>query len=183
MTVNTTKKEPIRASEIDPKFKYEISKMHGGKKLLKCFQCGTCTSDCPVARFSSSDHEDFSTLKKPIEATGATCLSYIDETECCGASSVGLSDKVALELAREKLNQIKIVEAQLLKTICAFCQIMFDVSELRIEKMFNEAYGIPILHYPQLLGSAMGISLEELAFNELRVDASKVIKQVQEGAE
>ena len=60
---------------------------------------------------------------------------------------------------------------------------MFDVSELRIEKMFNEAYGIPILHYPQLLGSAMGISLEELAFNELRVDASKVIKQVQEGAE
>jgi heterodisulfide reductase subunit C len=47
-----TTKEPIKASEIDPKFKYEISKMHGGEKLLRCFQCGTCTSDCPVARFS-----------------------------------------------------------------------------------------------------------------------------------
>ena len=47
--------------------------------------------------------------------------------------------------------------------------------------MFNETYGIPILHYPQLLGLAMGITPEELAFNELRVNASKIIKQVTEG--
>lgn len=47
-------KEPINASEIDPKFKYEISKMHGGEKLMRCFQCGTCTSDCPVAKFSET---------------------------------------------------------------------------------------------------------------------------------
>jgi heterodisulfide reductase subunit C len=54
MTETATTKEPIKASEIDPKFKYEISKMHGGEKLLRCFQCGTCTSDCPVARFSET---------------------------------------------------------------------------------------------------------------------------------
>jgi heterodisulfide reductase subunit C len=47
-------KEPIKASEINPKFKYEIAKMHGGEKLMRCFQCGTCTSDCPVARFSDT---------------------------------------------------------------------------------------------------------------------------------
>jgi heterodisulfide reductase subunit C len=47
-------KEPIKATEFDPKFKYELVKMHGGEKLLKCFQCGTCTSDCPVARYSDS---------------------------------------------------------------------------------------------------------------------------------
>jgi heterodisulfide reductase subunit C2 len=49
-----TGKEPIKASELDPKFKYELQKMHGSEKILKCFQCGTCTSDCPVARFSDS---------------------------------------------------------------------------------------------------------------------------------
>jgi heterodisulfide reductase subunit C len=54
MTEATAIKEPIKASEIDPKFKYEIIKMHGGEKLLRCFQCGTCTSDCPVARFSDT---------------------------------------------------------------------------------------------------------------------------------
>jgi heterodisulfide reductase subunit C len=46
--------KPIKASEMDPKFKYEISKMHGGEKLMRCFQCGTCTSDCPIAKFSDT---------------------------------------------------------------------------------------------------------------------------------
>jgi heterodisulfide reductase subunit B len=59
---------------------------------------------------------------------------------------------------------------------------MFDTNELRIEKTFNEVYGIPILHYPQLLGLALGMTPEELAFNELRVNASKLLKQVNEGA-
>ncbi len=54
MTETAMGKEPIKASEINPKFKYELSKMHGGEKILRCFQCGTCTSDCPVARYSDS---------------------------------------------------------------------------------------------------------------------------------
>jgi len=49
-----TGQKMIRSSEIDPKFKYEISKMHGGEKLMRCYQCGTCTSDCPIARFSDT---------------------------------------------------------------------------------------------------------------------------------
>ncbi len=52
--MSETEKKVVKASEIDPKFKYEISKMHGGEKLMRCFQCGTCTSDCPVARFSDT---------------------------------------------------------------------------------------------------------------------------------
>jgi len=52
--VKDSMREPIRASEINPKFKYELIKQHGSEKLLKCFQCGTCTSDCPVARYSDS---------------------------------------------------------------------------------------------------------------------------------
>ncbi len=54
MTEPSTSRKPIKASEIDPKFKYELTRMPGGEKLLKCFQCGTCTSDCPVARFSDA---------------------------------------------------------------------------------------------------------------------------------
>jgi heterodisulfide reductase subunit C len=46
-----SKNEKVNPSRIDPKFRYEVVKMPGGEKLLQCFQCGTCTSDCPVARF------------------------------------------------------------------------------------------------------------------------------------
>jgi heterodisulfide reductase subunit B len=91
---------------------------------------------------------------------------------------VGVNDKVALQLARDKLSHIKAVDAQALITICPFCHIMYDTNELRIERTFNETYGIPILHYSQLLGLAMGLSPAELAFNELRVNASKLLEHL-----
>ena len=41
-----------KTREIDPKFKYEISNLPGAGNILLCFQCGTCTADCPIARFN-----------------------------------------------------------------------------------------------------------------------------------
>jgi heterodisulfide reductase subunit B len=146
--------------------------------MVKVAEHNGCHILRPKEFIGFDDPEDPKMLKALIEATGATCLDYMDETECCGAPSVGVSDKVALQLARDKLNHIKQVNAEALVTICPFCHIMYDTNELRIEKMFNETYGIPILHYPQLLGLAMGIPPEELAFNELRVDSSKILKQI-----
>jgi heterodisulfide reductase subunit C len=53
------KKEPeakptLKISDIDMKFKNEVKKIPGGERLMMCFQCGTCTADCPVSRFSDS---------------------------------------------------------------------------------------------------------------------------------
>jgi heterodisulfide reductase subunit B2 len=150
--------------------------------MLKVAEHNGCHILRPKEYIGFDDPEDPQTLKMLIEATGATCLDYVDETECCGAPSVGVSDKVALQLARDKLSHVKQVDAQALITICPFCHIMYDTNELRIEKMFNEVYGIPVLHYPQLLGLSLGMAPEELAFGELRVNASKLLKQVSEGA-
>jgi heterodisulfide reductase subunit B len=141
---------------------------------LKVAEHNGCHILRPKEYFDFDDPEDPQTLKMLIEATGATCLDYIDETECCGAPSVGVSDKVALQLARDKLSHIKQVQAQALITVCPFCHIMYDTNELRIEKTFNEVYGIPILHYPQLLGLAIGLTPDELAFGELRVNPQKI---------
>jgi heterodisulfide reductase subunit B len=148
--------------------------------FLKVAEHNGCHILRPKEFIGFDDPEDPKTLKTLIETTGATCLDYLDETECCGAPSVGVSDKIALALARDKLTHIKTVDAEAMVTICPFCHIMYDTNELRIEKMFNETYGIPILHYPQLLGLAMGLKPEELAFNDLKVDASKLLGKVGE---
>jgi heterodisulfide reductase subunit B len=161
--------EKIKNAVVNPLTKVKVAE-HNGCHILR-----------PKEYIGFDDPEDPKTLKTLIEATGATCLDYLDETQCCGAPSAGVNDKIALALARDKLRHIKKVDAQALITICPFCHIMYDTNELRIERMFNEAYGIPVLHYPQLLGLAIGIPAEELAFNELRVDCSKVLKQACEG--
>ncbi|MDR0318658.1 MAG: CoB--CoM heterodisulfide reductase iron-sulfur subunit B family protein [Nitrososphaerota archaeon] len=147
---------------------------------LKVTEHNGCHVLRPKQYIGFDDPEDPQTLKLFIEATGATCLDYVDKTECCGAPSVGVSDKVALSLAKDKLSHVKNVQAQALITICPFCHIMYDTNERRIEKMYNEAYNIPILHYPQLLGLALGLTHEELAFNDLRVNPTKLLNKVAE---
>lgn len=41
----------LKVERINPKFKYEIMEKVGGEKVSLCFQCGTCTADCAIARF------------------------------------------------------------------------------------------------------------------------------------
>ena len=132
----------------------------------------------PQKLIGFDDPENPTILKNLIEVTGAKCLDYMDKTECCGAPIVGVNDKIPLSLARDKLSHIKAVKAQALITVCPFCHMMFDSNQSRIEKMFNETYGMPVLHYPQLLGLAMGFTPEELAMKELRVDASRVVSLI-----
>jgi len=43
----------VNIERVDPKFKDELTKMPGTERIRFCFQCGTCTADCVIARFSS----------------------------------------------------------------------------------------------------------------------------------
>ncbi len=47
-------KSTIKISDIDMKFKNEVRKIPGAERMMMCFQCGTCTADCPVSRFSET---------------------------------------------------------------------------------------------------------------------------------
>jgi len=122
------------------------------------------------------DAEDPHALKELVELTGARCLDYADEAECCGYTVVAIDEKVSLSLAREKLHHIKEAGAQAMITVCPSCHLMFDMQQARIERAFHESFNLPVLHYTQLLGLAMGISPEELALKELRVDPSRIIE-------
>jgi len=142
---------------------------------LRVAQHSGCHIVRPAKYVSFDDPENPTVLKKLIEVTGAECLDYMDEMECCGAPIIGVDAEIPLQLAREKLDHIRAVGAQALITVCPFCHMMYDLNQPRIEKTFNEKFSIPVLHYTQLLGLAMGFNPDELAFEQLRVNASKIL--------
>ncbi len=142
---------------------------------LRVAQHTGCHVIRPANYVGLDDPENPTVLKNLIKVTGAECLNYLDEMECCGAPIIGVNAEIPLQLAREKLDHIRAVGAQALITVCPFCHMMYDLNQPRIEKTFNEKFSIPVLHYPQLLGLAMGFSPDELAFGQLRVDASKIV--------
>jgi heterodisulfide reductase subunit B len=146
---------------------------------LKVAEHGGCHLLRPIKIMGYDDPEDPTVLKGLIELTGAKCLDYMDEAECCGYTVIAIDDRVALQLTREKLQHIKMAGAQALITVCPSCHLMFDMQQSRIERIFNEKFELPVLHYPQLVGLAMGFKPDELAFKELRVDPSKILEVIQ----
>jgi heterodisulfide reductase subunit C len=150
MTETETSKEPIKASEIDPKFKYELSRMHGGEKLLRCFQCGTCTSDCPVARFS----DDYRPrriirmaqlgLKERVLNSGtlwlcAACFTCTDR--CPQGVEVASVIRVLRNLAAEKGIVPQVFKDQAASILDS--GYAYKIPELRIKK--RETKGLPPL--------------------------------------
>jgi heterodisulfide reductase subunit B len=147
---------------------------------LHVTQHGGCHIVRPVKFVEHGDDpEDPTMLKNLIRLTGAECLEYMDEPECCGNPVIGVKEAVPFQMAREKLNHIKSVKAQALITVCPYCHIMYDLNQPRIERTFNEKFGIPVLHYTQLLGLAMDFSPEELAMDKLRVKPTEILEQIQ----
>jgi heterodisulfide reductase subunit B len=146
---------------------------------LKVAEHNGCHILRPTKYIGFDDPENPVILKNLIETTGAQCLDYMYETDCCGAPIVGVNDEIPLRLAGDKLRNIKAVNAEALITVCPFCHMMFDINQPRIERLLNEKFGLPVLHYPQLLGLAMGLDAKELALNELRVDATKISNKKQ----
>lgn len=142
---------------------------------LKVAEHNGCHILRPAKYIGFDDPENPVLLKRLIEATGAECLDYLYETDCCGAPIIGVNDTIPLYLAGDKLRNVKSVDAQALITVCPFCHMMFDINQPRIERLLEEEFGIPVLHYPQLLGLAVGFPPQELALEELRVDATKLL--------
>jgi len=174
----TTVKHLIHVLAEDIGFEKIKEKVQKPLAQLRVAQHTGCHVIRPGKVVGFDDPENPTTLKNLIKATGAKCLDYMDETECCGAPIIGVNAEIPLQLAREKLNHIKAVAAQALITVCPYCHMMYDLNQPRIEKTFNEQFGIPILHYTQLLGLAMGFRSEELGLEQLRVDASKILAEI-----
>ena len=172
---------------------YVLSEDVGFKKIkdavkkpltsLRVAQHTGCHIVRPKKLIEKDDPENLRLLKELIELTGAKCLDYMDEAECCGNPIIGVNESIPFQMAKEKLEHIRAVGAQALITVCPFCHMMFDMNQPRIERAFNEKFGLPVLHYPQLLGLAMGFTPEELALNELRVKPFDLLNEIQSGRE
>ncbi len=128
------------------------------------------------------DPENPQTLDRLIEATGARVVRYEDEGQCCGGGILGFDEETALLLTKQKLDHVTAAGADALVLICPFCAIMYEANQRRVEKLYETSYKLPVLYYPQILGLAMGFSLEEMGIKLNRVKPRKLIERVSESA-
>jgi heterodisulfide reductase subunit B len=122
------------------------------------------------------DPEDPHSLDLLIEATGASSIDYAGRLQCCGGGILGIDEETALAMPRLKLERITATGADAMVIICPFCDIMYELQQRRIEKMYDSVYKLPVLFYPQLLGLAMGLSGDEVGLRLNRVKSRTLMQ-------
>ncbi len=125
------------------------------------------------------DPENPQSLGRLIEATGARVVHYEDEGQCCGGGILGFDEETALVVTKQKLDHVAVVGADAMVLICPFCAIMYEANQRRVENLYQTSYKLPVLYYPQVLGLAMGFSVEEMGIKLNRVKPRALVKALQ----
>lgn len=118
-----------------------------------------------------------------IESLGATSVDYPDKTECCGAGG-GVRSAMkedSLKLAQHKLSRIKEAGVDCIVNACPFCHMQLDAGQEEIRQLTGIEYNIPVLHYTQLLGLALGFSPGMLGINLNVIKNNTFIQRMENG--
>jgi len=121
------------------------------------------------------DPEAPTTLDELIDATGAESVAYPDKLECCTGPVMGIREDVTWAVGMEKVETVK-KYADIMVTACPFCYLTYE----RCQLMAEESPNVPVVHYPQLLGLALGIDYGELGLEMNKIDASELSKFLEE---
>jgi len=121
------------------------------------------------------DPEAPTTLDELIDLTGARSVQYPNKLECCAGPIMGVREDVTWSVGLEKVETVK-KYADVMVTACPFCYITYE----RCQLMAENSPEVPVVHYPQLLGLALGLDYEDLGLEENKVDASVLLEKMRD---
>ena len=123
------------------------------------------------------DVDDPKSIETLLTMTGARVVHYSGEKRCCGGPLLPVDEKIALSVAKDKLDAISDVGADALCLVCPFCSVMYDSNQKSIETEYGMKYQLPVLYLTQFLGLAMGYDKKELGLNMNIVKTAELLKK------
>jgi len=119
-------------------------------------------------------------LDELVEALGSKSVPYRDKIMCCGAGGgvKASNPDVSLDMAKEKLENMRNVGAECVVTPCAFCHLQFDRGQVDIRNQFGVDFNLPVLHYVQFLGLALGLEPKKLGLYNNAISVDPVLKKL-----
>ncbi|MDP4603334.1 MAG: CoB--CoM heterodisulfide reductase iron-sulfur subunit B family protein [Solirubrobacteraceae bacterium] len=114
-------------------------------------------------------------LGQVIEALGGTVIDYAGSHKCCGFPIITMNKAASLEQAGRHLGDATDADADCLVTPCPLCHLNLDLQQPMAAKQVGRELNMPVLHLPQLVGLALGLSPKELGLQHHIVKPTSVI--------
>ena len=117
-------------------------------------------------------------LEQVIEAIGATPVDYAGKHKCCGFPLITMNRTTSLRQAGRHIADAIDADADCMVTPCPLCHLNLDLQQPDAAKFVERDLGMPVLHFPQLVGLALGLEPKELGMNKHVVATDEVQEKV-----
>ena len=133
-----------------------------------------CHITRPPLRYGFVDSRNNRALEKLAELLGCRPIDYSGRTECCGFHTAAHDERVAIKLTGQHILSAKRNGAQTMLTPCPLCHTVLDGFQREIARDIGQKLDMPVLHLPQLVGLALGLSPEQLGIDRHMVTAQAI---------
>ena len=133
-----------------------------------------CHITRPPGRYGFVDSRNNTALERIAQILGCLPIEYSGRTECCGFHTAAADDRVAIKLTGQHILAAKTGGAQTMVTPCPLCHTVLDGFQREIEDDLEQKLDMPVLHLPQLVGLALGLTPDELNIDRHMISAGTV---------
>jgi len=114
-------------------------------------------------------------IEKLIETLGGEAVDYEGKDKCCGFPVLTMNKDNSYAMAGNHLKAAQSAGADCLTTPCPLCHLNLDANQPDIAKKQGIKLDLPVLHIPQLVGLALGLSAEELGLKKNIIKTESVV--------
>jgi succinate dehydrogenase / fumarate reductase cytochrome b subunit len=118
-------------------------------------------------------------MENLFRAVGATPIYFEGRTKCCGWPLSSYATTESFKMAGNRLEEALTAGADCLVTPCPLCHLNLDSRQKEVEKVTGKKLEIPILHLPQLIGLALGISPEQLGLKRHIISTQRILQKLE----
>jgi succinate dehydrogenase / fumarate reductase cytochrome b subunit len=124
------------------------------------------------------DPHNPSSMERLFETLGATPIDYRGRTQCCGWPISSYAPEQSFQMAGNHITEAIAAGADCLVTPCPLCHLNLDSRQPEVEKVLGRRLRLPVLHLPQLVGLALGISPRKLGIQRHVVSTIPVLEKL-----
>ncbi len=117
-------------------------------------------------------------MENMFRVIGATPIYYRGRTQCCGWPLSSYATNQSFQMAGTHVSEAIDKGADCMVTPCPLCHLNLDSRQPEVEGVIGRKLGLPVLHLPQLIGLALGISPKELGLDRHVVSTRPVLEKL-----
>jgi succinate dehydrogenase / fumarate reductase cytochrome b subunit len=120
----------------------------------------------PTSRLGYDEHPERTTyLERVIEVLGGEPVAYPGAHKCCGFPVITMNRDTSLRQAGRHLGDAIDAGADALVTPCPLCHLNLDLQQPDAAGVVGRDLDLPVLHFPQLIGLALGFEPKQLGMH------------------